>query len=245
MGTNFPNDNRRFERFYHISGLDRRSVLSDRLLFNLGTMDVFSDSTFWICILIGYVIGSTPIGLLAGKMKGIDIRDHGSGNIGATNVLRTLGKPIGITVLVFDILKGLLPVVIAMLMTDNSEIHVAAALATILGHNFTFWLKFKGGKGIATTAGTMLPLVPIALLVAVILWILLFKVTRYVSVGSIAAALVIPLVEFIRAPFSGFNWPVLIYCLMLCALAIWKHRGNIKRLMDGTEARFSKKPKQA
>lgn len=209
-------------------------------------MAVFTDATIWVCMLIGYFIGSTPIGLLAGKMKGIDIRDHGSGNIGATNVLRTLGKPVGITVLVFDILKGIIPVLIAMALSEEPVVHVAAAIATILGHNFTFWLKFKGGKGIATTAGTMLPLVPIALLVSVALWIILFKGTRYVSIASIAAAVVIPIVEFIRAMItSTWNWPVLIYCLILSILAVWKHRSNIKRLMDGTESRFAKKTKDA
>lgn len=210
-------------------------------------MSIFSEADFWICIGLGYFIGSTPIGLIAGKLKGIDIRQHGSGNIGATNVLRTLGKPIGITVLVFDIIKGILPVMFALGLTNNPVIHVAAALATILGHNFTFWLKFKGGKGIATTAGSMLPLVPIALLVAVTLWIVGFLVTRYVSIGSIAAAVSIPIVQFILTLIGVYelNWPVLIYCLALAILAIWKHRSNIKRLMNGTESRFNKKTKEA
>lgn len=198
-------------------------------------------------MLLGYFIGSTPIGLIAGKMKGIDIRQHGSGNIGATNVLRTLGKPVGITVLVFDILKGIIPVLIAKLLSDSSIVHIAAAIATIMGHNFTFWLKFKGGKGIATTAGTMLPLVPVALVISVALWILLFKVTRYVSVASIAAAVVIPVVEFIRSAIKGdfqSRWAILIYCLVLSVLAVWKHRSNIQRLMNGTESRFAKKSKE-
>lgn len=207
-------------------------------------MEAFSDSILWICLVMGYVIGSTPIGWMAGKMKGIEIRDHGSGNIGATNVLRTLGKPVGITVLVLDIVKGLLPVLIAIQLTGNEVIHVAAAIATILGHNFTFWLKFKGGKGIATTAGTMLPLIPTALVFAIALWIIGFKVTRYVSIGSIAAATSIPIVCFTQALITqNWRWPVLIYTLILSILAVWKHRGNIRRLMDGTEARFTKKPK--
>ncbi len=209
-------------------------------------MSVFTEVSFWICVVLGYVIGSTPIGWIAGKLKGIDIREHGSGNIGATNVLRTLGKPIGYTTLALDVIKGIIPVAIAMGFSNDGIIHVGTAIATILGHNFTFWLKFKGGKGIATTAGTMLPLVPWALLIAVSLWIICFLVTRYVSIGSIAAASVIPIVEFTRAIISDrWNWPVLIYTLVLCALALWKHRGNIQRLRNGTEAKFTKKSKKA
>jgi len=209
-------------------------------------MAIFSEPAFWICIFLGYFIGSTPIGLIAGKLKGIDIRKHGSGNIGATNVLRTLGKPVGITVLVFDIIKGVLPVMFARGFVDDPIIHVATAMATILGHNFTFWLKFKGGKGIATTAGTMLPIAPIALLVAISLWIACFLITRYVSVGSIAAAVSIPIVQVLYYAFGSekWNWPVLIYCIALSALAIWKHRSNIQRLINGTEARFNKKTKE-
>ena len=209
-------------------------------------MSVFSEPYFWICIALGYFIGSTPIGLLAGKLKGIDVRDHGSGNIGATNVLRTLGKPIGIAVLILDIIKGIFPVMFANGLADNQIIPVATALATILGHNFTFWLKFKGGKGIATTAGTMLPLVPLALVVAITCWIIAVITTRYVSVGSIVAAAVIPIVVVLQSLFRGnWNLPVLIYCFLLAGLAIWKHRSNIERLRNGTEARFSKKTKEA
>lgn len=205
-------------------------------------MEVFSDATLWICIVLAYFIGSTPVGLLAGKMRGIDIREHGSGNIGATNVLRTLGKPVGITVLVFDILKGMLPVFISMALSDNPVVHVATAIATILGHNFTFWLKFKGGKGIATTAGTMLPLIPLALAIAIAFWTIGFRATRFVSIGSLAAAVSIPITCFSQALISSnWKWPVLIYTLVLSCLAIWKHRGNIKRLMEGTEPRFTRK----
>lgn len=210
-------------------------------------MTIFTEPQFWICIALGYFIGSTPMGLLVGKLKGIDIREHGSGNIGATNVLRTLGKPVGITVLVLDIIKGILPVMFAVSFVSNPIIHVATALATILGHNFTFWLKFKGGKGIATTAGTMLPLVWFPLLISIICWFIGFYSTRYVSVASIAAAIVIPITAFAITilGFQKWNWPVLIYCVLLSALAIWKHRSNIKRLLDGTESRFSRKTKEA
>ncbi|MDF1739278.1 MAG: glycerol-3-phosphate 1-O-acyltransferase PlsY [Verrucomicrobiales bacterium] len=206
-------------------------------------MNLISDIyQYWWLLLGAYVIGATPFGFLAGKMKGIDIRKHGSGNIGATNVLRTLGKPIGITVLVMDILKGLLPVVFAQSLSDNSLVHVATAIATILGHNYTFWLGFKGGKGIATTGGAVLPIMPFALVAAVIVWIITVKTTRYVSVASIAAAITIPLIITIRGLIqSNLDFIVLGLGLFVCILAIWKHRSNIGRLRRGEELQFGRK----
>ncbi|MDF1814856.1 MAG: glycerol-3-phosphate 1-O-acyltransferase PlsY [Verrucomicrobiales bacterium] len=205
-------------------------------------MPEFSEPLTWLCILIGYVVGATPFGLIVGKMRGIDIREHGSGNIGATNVLRTLGKPVGISVLVLDILKGMIPVLIAMAISESTIVHIVTAIATILGHNYTFWLKFKGGKGIATTAGAMILLIPVPALFSILSWIIVFKITRYVSLGSIAAALALPIVGTIQALVTGnWDWAILLFCLILCVLAIWKHRGNIDRLMKGEEARFQKK----
>jgi len=191
-------------------------------------------------VLLAYVVGATPFGFLAGKLNGIDIRDHGSGNIGATNVLRTLGKPVGITVLVLDILKGLVPVVVARLSSESSPVHIAAAVAAILGHNYTFWLRFKGGKGIATTAGAMAPVMPVALAVVVPVWLVLLKTTRYVSVASIGAAIAIPTtlitVSLVTGRWDGY---VLAFGCFVCLLAVWKHRSNIVRLRRGEENRFS------
>jgi len=205
----------------------------------------FSFSEFfqeWWPVLLAYVIGATPFGLLVGKMKGIDIREHGSGNIGATNVLRTLGKPIGYSVLALDVLKGLVPVLIAKAVTDQSIVHIATAVAAILGHNYTFWLKFKGGKGIATTAGAMAPIIPFALITAVLSWLVLLKTTRYVSVASIGAAIAIPLTVSIRFLIRGeWDWVIFGFGLLICLLAIWKHRVNIKRLLAGEELRFERK----
>ncbi len=206
-------------------------------------MNLISDLyQYWWLLLGAYVIGATPFGFIAGKMKGIDIRQHGSGNIGATNVLRTLGKPIGITVLVMDILKGLLPVVFAQSLSDNSLVHVVTAIATILGHNYTFWLGFKGGKGIATTGGAVLPIMPFAIVAAVIVWIITVKTTRYVSVASIAAAITIPLIITIRGLIqNNLDAVVLGLGLFVCILAIWKHRSNIGRLRRGEELQFGRK----
>lgn len=196
----------------------------------------------WWIVLAAYILGATPFGFLAGKMRGIDIRDHGSGNIGATNVVRTLGKPVGITVLILDICKGLVPVLVAKSLSDSSILHIATAIAAILGHNYTFWLRFKGGKGIATTGGAILPIMPFALVAAVLGWLIVFKVSRYVSLASIAAALIIPVTIVVRFLITG-TWDLVILGLGLfvCILAIWKHRSNIGRLRRGEELRSTRK----
>ena len=193
-------------------------------------------------VLVAYVTGATPFGFMAGKFKGIDIREHGSGNIGATNVLRVLGKPISIAVLVLDIFKGLIPVLIAKMVSDSSLIHIATAMAAILGHNYTFWLGFKGGKGIATTGGAMLPVMPIAFVAAILGWVIALKISRYVSVASITAALIIPITLVIEGLITGiWEWNILAFGIFVCVLAIWKHRSNIGRLRRGEENRVDKK----
>lgn len=199
---------------------------------------------FWIPL--GYVIGSTPFGYLAGKMKGIDIRQHGSGNIGATNVLRVLGKGVGYPVFALDVLKGVVPVWLARIFAGAVEpeglIPVLTCIATILGHNYTFWLGFKGGKGIATSAGALLPLIPMTVLAAVALWCAAFFLTRYVSVASIVGALTLPASILGQGLFGG-RWqvPLLVLTSLICALGIWRHRGNIRKLKEGTEHRFERK----
>ncbi len=193
-------------------------------------------------VLVAYLVGATPFGFLAGKAKGIDIREHGSGNIGATNVLRVLGKPVGITVLVLDVMKGLLPVIVAKLVSDSSLVHIATAMAAILGHNYTFWLGFKGGKGIATTGGAILSIMPWALIAAVLGWIIVLKVSRYVSLASLAAAVIIPLTLVVENLITGtWEWNIFGFGMFVCLLAIWKHRGNIGRLLRSEENRFAKK----
>lgn len=195
---------------------------------------------------MAYLVGATPFGFLAGKVRGVDIREHGSGNIGATNVLRTLGKPIGITVLILDILKGVTPVLVARLVSEGldhqSLLMILTAVAAIMGHNYTFWLGFKGGKGIATTAGAMIPVIPIAILVAVVLWVSALLTTRYVSVASIVAAISIPLTLVAKFILSGtWDFAILGFALFISLLAIWKHRSNIDRLRRGEENRFGTK----
>jgi acyl phosphate:glycerol-3-phosphate acyltransferase len=201
-----------------------------------------------------YLLGSIPFGFLVAKAKGIDIRNVGSGNIGATNAMRVLGKPAGIFVLVADALKGWLACYIGLALgcaltpstTDSisgtfrelDNCVIIAGIFAVLGHNYTCWLKFKGGKGIATTAGVFLALAPWALLVALVVFILAVALTKYVSVGSIAAAIALPATVWIMSPHNLF---LNIVTTALGVLAIWKHKANIKRLMAGTENRLGKK----
>jgi glycerol-3-phosphate acyltransferase PlsY len=188
-----------------------------------------------------YLIGSIPTGFLVAKAKGIDIRSVGSGNIGATNAMRVLGKPAGIFVLLMDALKGYVAVWIFCYLAwkvPNETCGIVAGIFVVLGHNYTCWLKFKGGKGIATTAGVFLALAPWALLIALVVFILAVVVTKYVSVGSIAAAIALPVTVWVMPPH---NLLLGIVSTALGLLAIYKHKGNIQRLLAGTENRLGRK----
>ena len=192
-----------------------------------------------------FVLGSIPTGYLVARAKGVDIRQHGSGNIGATNVFRTLGKPLGIFVFLVDALKGFAAVWLAAQFGDGSEwAGIVAAVAVIAGHNYTPWLGFKGGKGIATSAGVLLALMPWAVLAIAVVWVLVFKISRYVSLASICAAAALPVaVGLLWFSGCGGNGPLLAFSLAISALAIWRHRTNIQRLRAGTESRFERKSK--
>lgn len=185
-----------------------------------------------------YIVGATPFGYFAGRMKGIDIRQHGSGNIGATNVLRVLGKGVGLPVFALDLLKGLLPVlVVGWLTNHNAPAQLAAGLGAILGHMFTFWLGFKGGKGIATSAGVLFGLMWLPALIVIAVWAVLFFSTKYVAVASIGAALALPPACWCRYGVGPLFW----FTVVIAALAIFRHRSNIQRLLDGSENRFGRK----
>ena len=190
-----------------------------------------------------FVLGSIPTGYLVARAKGVDIRQHGSGNIGATNVFRTLGKPLGILVFFLDALKGFAAVWLARHFGGESDwTGIIAGVAAIAGHNYTPWLGFKGGKGIATSAGVLLALMPLAVLAIAAVWAALFFATRYVSLASIGAAAALP-VAVAALWFTGRdgNAPLLGFSVLIAALAIWRHRSNIQRLLAGTEHRFSRK----
>jgi glycerol-3-phosphate acyltransferase PlsY len=230
----------------------------------------------WLCPLLAFLLGSIPFGLFIARMKGIDIRQHGSGNIGATNVLRVVGKKHGITCLILDALKGFIPTLLAITLIrfegqniaftfhglldqgyifpaaeqwKAQTLHVATGLCSILGHNYSPWVGFKGGKGIATSAGVLIALAPLVVPVLIVAWLLIFLISRYVSVASIGAAALLPFVVIYGSWRHGklasgeWNKPLFIFSVVVAILAIWKHRSNIKRLMAGTEARFERKKK--
>lgn len=199
--------------------------------------------------LVAYLLGSIPTGFLVARARGIDIRTVGSGNIGATNAFRVLGKTAGTFVLLADFLKGLVACgVVPWLLFPSSDQaqarvvpEIIAGLCAVLGHNYTFWLGFKGGKGIATSAGVLTALVPWSLVTILSIWILLFLVTRYVSIGSLAASATLPF-----ATWVFYRNPTLTLVTgAMGALAIYKHRGNIQRLLQGTEPRFTRKKDSA
>jgi acyl phosphate:glycerol-3-phosphate acyltransferase len=201
-----------------------------------------------LAFVASYIIGATPFGYFAGKLRGIDIRQHGSGNIGATNVFRVLGKSVGFPVFILDMLKGFVPVMIAGTIVESRGIppewpKIAGAVGSVVGHNFTFWLHFKGGKGIATSAGVLLALLPLPLAAAASSWIILFYTTRYVAVASIGAALMVPTATIVLHLLNkGVPRPPLVgFAVLIGLLAVWRHRSNIRRLLNGTENRFTRK----
>jgi len=199
-----------------------------------------------------YLLGSIPFGLLAGRLRGVDLRSHGSGNIGATNALRVLGKPVGYTVFALDFLKGFVPVALAFWLVAPEDFEpgslpgVVAGVCVILGHNFPVWLGFRGGKGIASSGGVILGLFPWPVFpFALVSWGVVFAAVRYVSVASLAAALALPVGVTVFYFLGGTDWLQLLGAVLMWALATWRHRGNIQRLMAGTEPRFQGKKRQA
>jgi len=184
----------------------------------------------------GFLSGSIPFGYFAGRMRGIDIRQHGSGNIGATNVIRVLGKGIGIPVFVLDMLKGWVPVLVMRGQGAESWVLVAAGLCAILGHMFTPWLGFKGGKGVATAAGVLLGIAWIPMLVGLGVWLFFYFGTRYVSLASMMSGLGVAGTMAVQMGYAGqWDWVLLGFGLVLALLVILRHRANIGRLIAGTE----------
>jgi len=199
-------------------------------------------ATIIVLTVLAYITGSIPFGLLISKAKGQDIRTMGSCNIGATNVLRCLGKPLGITCFVLDVLKGFLPAFVFPLLGETDPgFGLLFGTAAILGHNFPVFLKFKGGKGVATSAGVLMGVAPLAVVIGLLVWVVIFKASGYVSLGSIIAALAVVITGWVRVGQTG---PVTAAALtLLGALTVWRHRTNIQRLIAGTENKFQKKKK--
>ena len=201
-------------------------------------------------LFIGYLLGSVPFGFLAAKAKGVDIRQHGSGNIGATNVWRVCGWRFGLPVFILDALKGVGAVWVGKWIVGSKlelaesamVLSITSAAGCILGHSFPVWLKFKGGKGVATSLGVMIGLMPLASLIAFAVWAVVFKVSGYVSLASIVAAVVLPsMVGIGNITGWAYGWPPFWFALLAGVLVIVRHKSNIARLRAGTESRFRKK----
>ena len=214
------------------------------------------DAPIAILIVAAYLLGSVPFGLMVGRAKGIDPRTAGSGNIGATNLGRLLGKRFFFLVFAMDMLKGMLPVLAAgWLLHSRPEtqlkfvLWLLVAFAAIAGHMFSVFLGFKGGKGVATSCGVLLGLWPYYTwpgLLALGVFIVTFKVSRYVSLGSILAALSFPAayvaIGLARGwPVFGAQLPLLVFGLLIAAMIVFKHRSNIARLRAGTESKFTRR----
>lgn len=215
-------------------------------------------------VIVSYLLGSIPSGLLISKSQGIDIREHGSKNIGATNVWRTMGKKWGLIAFFCDTFKGWLAVVVGMWLAahwgydvplprgKSETVHlardfagIAGALGCILGHNFPIWLKFKGGKGVATSLGVIIGMMPLVSIIIFAVWGVVLKLTRYVSLASIIAAISLPLTVIFMlffGPTEGWaavkGWGNFHFAVLACLLVIKRHIPNIKRLLAGTELRF-------
>ena len=207
-------------------------------------------------IIVAWLVGGIPFGFLIAKSRGLDIREHGSGNIGATNVTRVLGKKLGILCFICDAGKGFVPVFLATRLVAEDPtrwpawLAATAVFATVAGHVWTPYLGFKGGKGIATSAGALIGIAPVPLLMALGLWMLVFFASRYVSLASILAAASLPLTglalrQFASPPWNNLAPSTLVLLAVVGLLAIVRHSSNIRRLLDGTENRFERKPKES
>lgn len=195
--------------------------------------------------LVSYLVGSIPSGYLAGRIRGIDVQTMGSGNIGATNVTRLLGKPYGYAVFFADFLKGMSAIWISILLgrqfptTPGQLLQVIAGVFCVIGNAFPVWLRFRGGKGVATSAGVLFALIPMAALVGVVVWLIVFEITRYVSVASMGATVALPIAVLVINRFRETYEPLIVYfTICLAAVVILRHRSNISRLMHGTEERI-------
>ncbi len=201
-----------------------------------------------LVIIIGYLLGSLPFSFWLGKTRGIDLRRVGSGNIGATNLARSVGTGWGIIAFVLDLGKGLLAVILAgyifSLFKENvtslAMLKIIGGIMSIFGHNWSMWIKFKGGKGVATSAGVFVGLAPVTLLIVLGIWVAVFVAFGYVSLASIVAAISLPILMLIGIG-GKVALPIIIFSCIVTMLIIIRHRLNIKRLIQGKENKFRRR----
>jgi glycerol-3-phosphate acyltransferase PlsY len=196
-------------------------------------------------VVIGsYLIGSIPSGLVIGRLKGIDVREYGSGNIGTTNVLRTLGARYGAIVLIADVFKGVIAVLLARYIIETPTGEIAAGFAVVAGHDWSLFLKFKGGRGVATSLGALFPMAmpgPLTGVIGLAVFIFITALTRYVSLGSIVGSVSAVVVMAVYTGLDRVPWQYLVYIVVVVALIIFQHRDNISRLLSGTESKLGQK----
>jgi glycerol-3-phosphate acyltransferase PlsY len=199
----------------------------------------------WLWPLFFFLLGSVPTGYLMGRARGIDVRQHGSGNIGATNVGRVLGRNWGFAAFGCDFAKGFIALFLLRMYVFPHDVTwrvelllVVCGVGAILGHNYTPWLGFKGGKGVATSAGVLGALMPVALLIVFSIWAVEVLVTHYVSLGSVLAALALPIITALL--YRG-QWVYFGLSVLICVLVVWSHRSNIRRLLAGRESKLGSK----
>ncbi|MCQ2492220.1 MAG: glycerol-3-phosphate 1-O-acyltransferase PlsY [Lachnospiraceae bacterium] len=197
-----------------------------------------------ITMILGYALGCVQWGFILGKLNGIDIRDYGSGNSGATNILRVLGKKASLITFLGDALKGVIIVTVARFLVcphiamNPQAVMMLAGLSAVLGHDFPVHMGFKGGKGVSTTGGVMFAINPLLTMIMLAIFIITVAITRYVSLGSCLLMVSIPILSVI---FYSFNLPMVIMGCILGGLSIWRHRANIGRLLNGTESKIGEK----
>lgn len=194
-------------------------------------------------LVIAYFLGSLPNGLYVAKIKGVDIRNEGSKNTGATNVFRVMGAKYGIFVLLLDALKGFLPLILAEWVGIRGNLLVLIGVTAVIGHTFSPFLNFKGGKGVATSLGIFLYLTPVPMFITLAMFIIVVGISKYVSLGSILASVLLPLLVLIMPVNEKLGNKVVVFLIsaFLGAYLIYKHKTNIQRLLNGTENKFYKK----
>ncbi len=205
---------------------------------------------YLLSLVVSYLLGAIPFGYIVAKSRGVNIREVGSGNIGATNVFRSVGKPAGLLTFILDAAKGFcssfaIPLTAAHVAPETwtELLAVGCAAFVVAGHNWPIYLRFNGGKGVATSAGAVLGIVPLALAIGLLAWILTLFVTRFVSVASMAAAVAVAVSTWLMHADDSLVKPVALTCL--CAVAIWRHKSNIKRLLNDKEPRVGSKQKRS
>lgn len=200
-----------------------------------------------VSVALGYLLGAIPFSLIAGKLtRGIDLREHGSGNLGAANTFRTLGAGPGLVVLSLDAGKGAAGVAAAALLWRGSvglgrtDLMLLAGLAAVAGHIWTVFASFKGGKGVATAAGVFAAIAPLAFVICLAVWLAAVSVSRYISLGSVLAAVCLPMAVYLTSSARTADWQRVFWVsLLVAAVVVARHRGNISRILRGNERKFS------